>query len=426
MLSHLMRIKQGLILVIISWVVIIIFWNVLPSHLRANESNDFQNFYKPVALRLLAGQGLTTPDGLPLLRYPPGYPVILATFLLVTQALHIPSSLVIPLFILVCVGLIVLLLYLLTSDVFGRKAGILASLIWIVYPGFLWLTKQPNSELPFLVLYLGGVLLFWKAFIIPTKNWFFWFLPGLLIGLSVLVRPAGLGVIGVLLLACLVSQRLNLQQKALACMALTISFSAVVLPWELWVYARTGQVIPVSTGAITGIWDGLTFGVAGEDEQFRYRLPIASRLFMEELQEQATLKGNTDDKQELWNIFIMQARLQPLAALQLIILKAARSWFATDSGRFEKLNLAIQVFFLAWIFLGAFSAWHMGSQQREFTKLILGISIYFWLITLSMLSILRYMIPAMAVLITLIPAGIFRFNSVSLVIDRFLSRILQT
>lgn len=423
MRTHTSTLKAGLWLVLISWTVTLLFWTGLPAHLQGNESDDYHNYYQPVALRLLSGQGLTTPDGLPLLRYPPGYPVILAALFFAAQALHIPADLIIQLFILLCVGLIVLLLFLLASDVFGRTAGFLAGLVWIAYPVFLWLTKQPNSELPFLVLFLGGMLSFWKAYRTTSRKRLYWLFTGVLIGSSVLVRPAGLGVIGVLLVVCLISQQLNLQHKVSACLALTISFSAVLLPWELWAYAQTRQVIPVSTGAVPGIWDGLTFGTAGADEQFRARLPVASRQFMEDLQEKARLHGSVGEIQDIWNIFIQQARTQPLAALQFTLLKAARSWFATDSGRFESLNLAVQVFFLAGIVWGALSAWQSGSLKKEFVFLVSGISLYFWLMAILSLSILRYTLPAMALLVTLIPAGIFRLNVSPSMIDRFFSRL---
>jgi hypothetical protein len=54
------------------------FWAILPPQLGINENSDYTSFYEPVARNILAGHGLVTSHGIPAVRYPPGYPILLA------------------------------------------------------------------------------------------------------------------------------------------------------------------------------------------------------------------------------------------------------------------------------------------------------------------------------------------------------------
>lgn len=61
-----------------SILITLLFWNIVPASLQANESSDYIYFYEPVAQNLLAGHGLTTANGEFATAYPPGYPLLLA------------------------------------------------------------------------------------------------------------------------------------------------------------------------------------------------------------------------------------------------------------------------------------------------------------------------------------------------------------
>jgi hypothetical protein len=64
------------------------------------------------------------------------------------------------------------------------------------HPFALWLTKQPNSELPFMVVFYGGLCLFWNALSrhLPARNLF---LCGVVFGLALLIcsRAIGIGLV---------------------------------------------------------------------------------------------------------------------------------------------------------------------------------------------------------------------------------------
>lgn len=140
---------------ILSIFVILLCWSALPEVFRINESADYIVFYEPVARNLLAGRGLIGTDGTIAVRYPPGYPFILAGIFGLSKLLNIPEGIALSAFILLGMGLASVLVYLLARTVWGTFPALFSSLVWITYPFTLWLTKQPNSEVPFLAFFMG-------------------------------------------------------------------------------------------------------------------------------------------------------------------------------------------------------------------------------------------------------------------------------
>ena len=93
--------------------------------------------------------------------------------------------------------------------------------------------------------------------------------------------------------------------------------------------------------------------------------------------------------------------------LKLIAMKAARSWYATDSGRFQIPILAIQLVTMGLILLSTRAAWTSGGPQRLLACGIWGVIAYFWGMTVLVLSIARYMVPAIGLAFLLLPALLF-------------------
>jgi hypothetical protein len=94
--------------------------------------------------------------------------------------------------------------------------------------------------------------------------------------------------------------------------------------------------------------------------------------------------------------------------VSLYLFKALRSWYATDSGRFELPSMILQSLYLVVIVIGSWQSWHQGEQRRQMTLIIWLITAYFWLITITVLSILRYILPAIGLLFLLLPGILVR------------------
>jgi hypothetical protein len=376
---------------------------VLPIQFRINDNSDYIGFYKPVAHNILAGHGLITPDGGPALRYPPGYPLLLAGIFGLSQLLEIPEETGLSAFVLLCMGLTSVLVYLLAQSVWGPLPALISALIWMTYPFTLWLTKQQGSEMPFLVVFFGGVYLFWRALLCKTRSWPVFFLSRLLMGFSMLIRPIAIGVVMVIsIVLWLVGREIAARFRLFLIIMLHLGSLVTVLPWEMWVYSITSRVVMLSTGGVPSIRDGLTFAVASKGYRQEIKVPEDVAALMRDILVHSDEMRSLDG---IVSFLTEQLRVQPLTVAKLFTLKAVRSWYGIDSGRFEIPIMLIQTFYLVLILWGSGVAWRRGGITKQLAISIWFLVLYFWAMTMLALSILRYMVPVIGLLFVLIPGS---------------------
>ena len=412
-----MKFQMSLLVFLLSAIVTAAFWAVLPQSWRVNESSDFIYYYDPVARQILGGKGLTLPSGDLALRYPPGYPAVLVIVLGISNSLGISQATAMSAWILVCTSLSSTLLFLLASRVFDLQTGLISALLWITYPFQLWLTKQPNSEIPFMVFIFASVFLFWRFMTATSPHFVGLLTVGLLAGTASLVRPIAIGMAGIFIGFLFLQTAWRLRSRLIGVVAILVGSLAVILPWETWVYSQTQRIIPLSTGGAPSVWDGLTYAV--DDERVIGSVPARANDLMISLlnrskgQPAITFSG-------LLTILGEEAARNPQGAVQLLCLKAARSWYGTDSGRLELTNVIVQGVYLIAIVWGGLAIWQSDEIKRRYLVFVVILMLYFWLMTLSALSILRYMVPIMGLLITLIPAGVWRFPGAKAILNRWM------
>jgi 4-amino-4-deoxy-L-arabinose transferase-like glycosyltransferase len=412
------KFRLSLLVFVLSAIVTVAFWGVLPQSWRVNESSDFTYFYEPVARQILAGRGLTLPSGELALRYPPGYPLSLAVVFGISNILGIPQTTALAAWILVCTSLSSTMLFLLASQVFDLQTGILSAILWITYPFQLWLTKQPNSEIPFTMLFFASLLLFWRGRLSPTSGWLNDLGAGVLSGLSALIRPIAIGLAPVYAVWLLAQRSLAWRARLVSSAILLAGFLLAIGPWEAWVYAQARQFIPLSSGGALSMWDGLTYALGG-DQQVSSHIPAGAEDLMMVLMERRSIpQGQSIGG--LLSILFQEAAQNPSGAFQLMGLKLARSWYGTESGRLEGFNLAVQAVYLLAIAWGGLTLWQSKAAQRRYLLFAFVLTAYFWLMTVSALSILRYMVPVMGVLIPIIPAGILRWDKIKSALNQWL------
>jgi cation transport ATPase len=218
-----------------------------------------------------------------------------------------------------------------------------------------------------------------------------------------LIRPIAIGI-GLVLSALVWFTRRELSRRARVLMVALLLLGNVlaVSPWEAWVYAKTGHFILLSTNGVKSMRDGVTFAV--ESKGYRQDTSIPADVVQ--------VMGDIDIHREeitsfskLRSIIFQEFRSHPIAVTKLLLLKAARSWYATDTGRLELPILLIQLMYFSVVAWGAWSAWKRGGLQRQFVIGALLTTLYFWGMTFLVLSILRYMVPAIGLLLVLIAGG---------------------
>jgi 4-amino-4-deoxy-L-arabinose transferase-like glycosyltransferase len=384
----------------------LVFSLSLPGKFSANESSDYISFYKPVALNLLEGNGLRDINGTPAVRYPPGFPLILAGLFKLAIVLNISKEILLKLFTSFCIGLSSLFIFLLAKNLWGPKYALISVAGFVTYPFVLWLSKQPNSELPFMVALYGSLLVFILAY---KQNiaWYLYFFSGVLVGISMLIRP--IAILLPLVLSFVLWFLKNDVTNRHCLLPIILIFAGSILaiaPWEAWIYYQKGKILLLSSGGVSSIKDGLTFGIAVKG--FRQQIWVPGDVKALMVHFQLIGKDLKTIDSIIWSI-IAQLREQPLALIKLIIFKATRCWFGTDSHRYERAIFLIQLPYLA-LFIWSTKFSLKSEQGKDFALLAWMILLYFWMMTIFVIPILRYMVPALGLLFILLPAIFFAHN----------------
>jgi 4-amino-4-deoxy-L-arabinose transferase-like glycosyltransferase len=383
----------------VSVLVVLAFWTALPDRYKVNESSDYRDFYEPIARNIVEGRGYTRPTG-SAMAYAPGLPIILAGVFKLAWVTNIAEPVFLSSLILVCMGLTSVLIFIIARTLWGGLGGI-ASVLWMTYPFALWLTKQPGTVIPFMVFLYGGICLFLYCLLGKNDRLHFYFVAGILVGCAMLVRPIAIGVgivMGALLL--LLRQDMLLRVKALSVSALLLGNIVAILPWELWVYSQTNQIVMISSTGKGAMRSGLVFGVELRNFRQGINLPDDVATLMRNLWAR---EDEMSSFQGIAEVLIDEAQIRPFAVAKLAALKLVRSWYATDSNRFEALILLIQLPYLLVVFLGTWCAWKRNDRARQLTICVWMITLYFWGMTFMVVPLLRYMVPVMGLLFLLVP-----------------------
>jgi hypothetical protein len=375
---------------------------ILPTEFQDNESSDYLSFYEPVARNLLDGHGLRNDDGTFAIRYPPGYPIILAGLFGLSSAINVGEKTVLSIFTVFCMGLASAFVFLLARNVWGSQTAFIAAGAWMTYPFALWLTKQPNSELPFITVLFGSLYILSLALACKIHNRIIYFICGSLIGIATLIRPIAIGL--PIIICVFIWTGARYLAKRHRVYLLTFILIGALIPiviWETWTYSQTGKVLFVSSGESPSIRDGLTFAVNSKDYRQGVKVPEDVRALMLRIHAK---RDSLRSPRSLLMEVAEEFRVRPLTVLQLFVIKAGRSWYGTDSQRYENAILLIQIPYLIWLLWATRVSWVQGGRSRQVVVGVWLIILYFWGMTILVLPILRYLVPAMGVAFVLLPA----------------------
>ena len=387
--------RDRLTLAVLTVLILGIFWMALPARFQGNQSFDYSCCYEAAARNWIAGSGYVHNDGAFAISYPPGFSVLLAGVFLLGR--WIGDSMALNLFIAFCDVAAVLALYFAGRTVGGYWLGRIAALCLITYPFFLWMSKQPNSEVPFLPFVLWGFCGYLRLVKGGGGKWAV--LTGVCLGMAALVRPIAV-LAGLLIAGCLVlfgrNQSLT-RRIALAC-GLVAANLATIAPWELIVKQETGKWILLSNNAGVGYIDGLTFGL---QRLFKGATPVDADVL--DLMERAAANSDRLRTTGGYLGFLKEeAQTHPGAFAKLMYIKIVRAWYATYEGYFEGVNKLVSLLYIVAACVGL---WWMRRRSSSAEALgIVAMVLYFWFMSVLVLPILRYMVPATAV--TMLAVGV--------------------
>jgi hypothetical protein len=383
-----------------------------PSGFRPTPNyNDYQSFYKPPAVHLLAGQGYLGIHGHIELHDPPGYPLLLAFEYSIADLLHVGREGMVNVATVLILALAGVLIYRVGRAMFGLKVGVLTGILWITYPIEMLMSPYRFSEVPFTaVLYLGA-LLFVDGCVRGLPSWRRMALIGVLIGVDALIRPQAILLVVPYALALWLrshqlrkasgpetTPRVGRQMGALALSGvLVFAYVVTLAPWEGWVKAETGKTVALSDGGPSAILNGLTVDFHPKDERGSTHLP-SGVLALEKriVAHQKTLTSTG----KIAHYMFDQLQSHPVAVIELVAIKAGTSFYGTNSLTHESEIAAVQAPYLILMVAGLILAWRRrGSWGRWLAAFIIMFTLYMWVMTISVLSIVRYMGPTLGLLL---------------------------
>lgn len=406
-----------LLAIVISIVVLLAFWKIISSDsFNQNENSDYINYYLPVAQNIAHGQGITL-HGKIALNYPAGYPIIVAALLYLAKILGCDEELIIRLSVVLFFTLGALLIYAIAKRIWGPYGALLASALWSCYPIVLWAAKNPNTELPFSVFLYACIWCMLVGWLAPKRSFVVFFIGGIFCGIAMLVRPIAIGLGIVFAVLILVGRGHQLRKKTVLALCLIAGTMLAVLPWELWVYSKTNEIVPLCRGQQQfSLFDGLTFAVWNPDPAaHRLGVPVPPDVndLMRELIRKygQNIQTQTITSKEILGIMVEEFKKRPITVTKLFIIKAARSWYGTNSNRLESLIVLVQAAYVLLLFWACILLWRKHVEYRSL--LIAGaiVGCYFWGMAILVLSIVRYMMPILGALIVFFPViPIFLFD----------------
>lgn len=201
--------------------------------------------YERIAALLYTDQRFAVPGSDAPYDWSPGAPLFYAGIYFLTGGVH-PGLGRLSIALL---GLVTIVLcYLIGRRLSGSAAGLIAAGLAAAYPAFVFNTGRLLSEPLAEVTVPAAVLAFLWA--LDHRRRWMWLAPGLLIGLSALVRPEYL-LFGVALALLALVRR-----GPVAAALLAAAFALPIAPWAIHVSSEVGRFVPVTTGAGKALFIG--------------------------------------------------------------------------------------------------------------------------------------------------------------------------
>ncbi|MDD5585250.1 MAG: glycosyltransferase family 39 protein [Candidatus Omnitrophica bacterium] len=403
--SLLPPLKKTILLCVIVFVAAVsitfLFLALSPGDFQGNENTDYLDSYKPLARNIMLGSGYIDKDGSFSVKYPPGYPLLLSGIFTFSKMCGVCEESVVSLFIVLCMGLAAVFIFLLGNTIWNKPLALLSPFAFMTHPCILWLTKQPGVEVPFLMFFYGSFCFFWYALVRKTNKKSIFFLAGIFMGFTMLIKPIALGISCIAAVICWgMRGDIKIRMRIILIAVLLAGNAVAIAPWEISLYSRTGKLLPLSTAGTYSMRDGLTYAVLLKGYRREHNVPgDVKEIMLKAYAQEAQLTSI----KKIISFFIREYRHSPSAVIKFFSIKALRSWYGTDSGRFEPLIAFLQVVYLIIIARGSYVAFKIRGMPLRLLASITMIALYFWGITTLGLSIARYMMPIVGLLLIFVP-----------------------
>jgi len=378
----------------------LVFISFLPMQWQKNESADFRVFYEPVGRQWAMGHGFHLPSGKPALKYPPGIPIVYGATLWFSEKLDLSDQMGLRILQTVLSLATSLLVAAIAIEFLDARVGLLACFLWSTNPFHRWMSKQPSGQMLACVFLLLSVFTFlrWSSRGRASIAW--GGTCGMSVAFAALTKPFHIALWAVfVILAWICDVPVTRWKRVLFSLAVMMAFVLTILPWEIWACRKAGHFIPLCSNDAASVVDGLAFGLGGVRSQTLPPLPASVAKVADDF---AARRRQLASNRQVLRLLIAHLREEPSAVALLYLVKGIRCWYANASHHHERWTVMIQLSYLPLCVAGGWFAWRSGRLYKNFLLIAIVVTLYYWgMTTMAALAIVRYMLPAISLLMIL-------------------------
>ncbi|MFZ1728674.1 MAG: hypothetical protein WAV84_00980 [Bacteroidota bacterium] len=354
--------------------------------------------YYPLGSSIVDGQAYAL-KGEKFSNVAPGFPVIISGVLWLSRSLSLPFDTFFEIILTTMLGISAYTLFSISLSYYKAKYSFAVAATMLIYPLTVSLNMQPLSEIPFILMLYLSVLMYVRSFGEKQKIYWYSFAMGLLLAISIMIRPIAIGLPIVFIIFIVVNRTWSPLTRIKSITTLLLGVLPIVIVYSVWTCRYDECRIIPSGNAVPSLRVGLIFAVEKAGNRTAIPLPKGVRDLMSDYAVALTDVSTIDGV--LTSVLRLTVKY-PLESVMLAGYKILRSLYATDSGNQELMIGLIQILFLLPAAIGGYRYIRMESKYSPF-MLIFGIFLYFWFITFISLSIVRYMVPAITLLFVFTP-----------------------
>ncbi len=417
-------ITVSIFLIVFSILCQFIFSQLLNKKDKEFIGTDFRAFYHVTAVSIADGNGiLNSFYGLQNskddenennkieINHPPGYPIFIALCYKVSDFIKFERVGFLKTVETIIYGLSAVVMFLIFSMFFSSRDSIFGSVLWIINPLNLWLTRQPHSEIPFFLVFSLSLFFFFRMRL--EKNYLNVIFFSIFVATTIFLRSAAI-LLPVVCLLVAVSYKKSSDEHSYSLrkkIGLFVLPYLLIAPWVTFISLEHKSFVPMTSSGQGMIYNGLTYLLRADEEEL-IRAPDEVKQLIIRIGETINAE-DFNNKQESVEAVIFQSLLsEPYTAMKLMYLKLVKSTHSTFSKRDE-----IKIFLFNFLFLGLACYSCFLIQRNIYFNFSIAFFLYSIILCVVTFPLVRYNLPAL---------GLFSiYVSVSLrkLIDHLIKRI---
>lgn len=389
-----------------------IFQAILPAGLRGNDSLDYNEYYAVIAEKISNGVSLEnswyfsdsnentkhqSATRTLITNWPPGYPVILSQLFVISNIFDIPKYNLVMMFIALTYALTSLVVFSISMKFTDVQTSLLAATIWMSYPFNLWLAKQPNSEVPFMLVLYTAILCFLNH--LSTRKLRHLFLSAVLLAAATYIRAISffLPIIFIFIIIQSSNYKSDSYLNKKQILTFILIYITLLSPWIYFVYRETGAIIPMASSASklsSFTMNHMLTSTALDGTALPKDIEI---MLSNSLKYVSEMNPNESGISTIKIIYYNFSN-DPITSIKYLLLKISRTFYGTDSRRHEIDAIKIQLLYFAVLVFGLPFLLNRHFFKSIYNYCIILILMYFITICIIGFPILRYSIPALGLL----------------------------